>query len=1106
MVEQQSFTEILCGKVSIYALNEITKEWKERGSSGQFRMLQNPAHKQDVRIHWSRPNKSDIWWRLLNGTLKPKRERAWVLKAWNDSLGLEEIIAMRFADVILAQYFADAYNGVYPPHLQELTFSQHAPNNSNNKNASRSQGPWQCSVCTFENTAGTLACSMCGLAVETSPHKSKKHKKHKKKSKHKHKQSMEVSEASQLEGAPNREWSCPSCTFVNQASVLQCKICAAVQPANTSSDAHANMNGGHPPPSMNGGAAASVAATSTNAQWICSICTLQNAATSTRCRACGTPHSTSAAGVDLGPGAPGHVADALSPSKSVSLSSAASSPNMYPFSPSLPSVSAAAGFAQASSLPSSLSSSMQQPAAVLSPVPTIVGAQHNYLSPHAQSANVIDQIMRFTEQQEQEQELQMRNRNRTLTTYKQQHEGKFAASKQEFEKAASDIAVYNDDPASIYATLRSVSKKLLKDDIRFRTLETTNAKVTERLLGFEGVLDFLMLLEFESDEMGMKLVCEQKPSVAFVKMVVSVLKNYEQRMGVGRKKKNKKLQAANGDGMPAISEQNENEDQNVQKNEEDNDEEDNDALHKPSQTKNGTTPQDDDGQDKNKDTDIGATDDGDLDEKQQAQIDAMQKEDDTLTLEQIIIWSTHESVRDHDSMETLIITHKTISDSPTLLRQLRHRFNVPIPDDIGDDADKLLQFKQIMQKPIQLKVMNALRKWMQLYWDEDFSTVWCELGDEMQQELMLWIQELYDTVEQDPDSKWVKPLTDTIQKEAERYRVRDADHGKGKGNIDADQGKGNNMNNGENSRIRMNIDEECGDNLIAYILPVMRDTRIEIPSNKQQCQALIAMDNAEQMADQITLLDYEIFCNIEARECIGQAWKKKNNKKLAPHILGIIQQFNSLTVFVEIMILRERSLRQRSKALLSVIKMGERFRVLRNYNSLCAIYSALNSAPIHRLKLAWKRVPEKYKNMYENFRVIFSRDFNHRNLRHLFRWAPAPSIPHIGLFLQDLVFIDDGNSTKIEIENLKQHGAMANFSKCVRIADRLKHIRLYQSHPYNGAQGIQNDVVVVKEDSLLQRMILLEFERLLSITEDQIWDMSSEVKKMDERQAKKGMF
>jgi len=104
------------------------------------------------------------------------------------------------------------------------------------------------------------------------------------------------------------------------------------------------------------------------------------------------------------------------------------------------------------------------------------------------------------------------------------------------------------------------------------------------------------------------------------------------------------------------------------------------------------------------------------------------------------------------------------------------------------------------------------------------------------------------------------------------------------------------------------------------------------------------------------------------------------------------------------------------------------------------------------------------------------------------------------------VFIDDGNSTKIEIENLKQHGAMANFSKCVRIADRLKHIRLYQSHPYNGAQGIQNDVVVVKEDSLLQRMILLEFERLLSITEDQIWDMSSEVKKMDERQAKKGMF
>merc|ERR1719148_232020 len=97
------------------------------------------------------------------------------------------------------------------------------------------------------------------------------------------------------------------------------------------------------------------------------------------------------------------------------------------------------------------------------------------------------------------------------------------ATVQEFQNSASDIACYNDNPSQVFSTLRSVAKKLLKDDIRYRTLDTTNPIVTERLIGFEGVLDFLQLLGFESDEKGMKLVCEEKPSVLTVMNAVDVL-------------------------------------------------------------------------------------------------------------------------------------------------------------------------------------------------------------------------------------------------------------------------------------------------------------------------------------------------------------------------------------------------------------------------------------------------------------------------------------------------------------------------------------------------------------------------------------------------------
>merc|ERR1719229_2175659 len=104
-----------------------------------------------------------------------------------------------------------------------------------------------------------------------------------------------------------------------------------------------------------------------------------------------------------------------------------------------------------------------------------------------------------------------------------------AATVQEFQQSASEIAWYNDNPSQVFSTLRSVAKKLLKDDVRYRTLDTTNPKVTERLIGYEGVIDFLQLLGFVSDSLGLKLVCEQKPSPQVVRNAIEVLNTYESR-------------------------------------------------------------------------------------------------------------------------------------------------------------------------------------------------------------------------------------------------------------------------------------------------------------------------------------------------------------------------------------------------------------------------------------------------------------------------------------------------------------------------------------------------------------------------------------------------
>ncbi|ETO11427.1 hypothetical protein RFI_25948 [Reticulomyxa filosa] len=64
--------------------------------------------------------------------------------------------------------------------------------------------------------------------------------------------------------------------------------------------------------------------------------------------------------------------------------------------------------------------------------------------------------------------------------------------KDTFERTVINTATY----------FQHAAKKLLKDDEKYRTLDTTNAKVEEQLLGYEGVIDFLLLLGFDSDVMG----------------------------------------------------------------------------------------------------------------------------------------------------------------------------------------------------------------------------------------------------------------------------------------------------------------------------------------------------------------------------------------------------------------------------------------------------------------------------------------------------------------------------------------------------------------------------------------------------------------------------
>eukprot|EP01084_Bolivina_argentea_P191140 328330_1 len=84
--------------------------------------------------------------------------------------------------------------------------------------------------------------------------------------------------------------------------------------------------------------------------------------------------------------------------------------------------------------------------------------------------------------------------------------------------------------------------------------------------------------------------------------------------------------------------------------------------------------------------------------------------------------------------------------------------------------------------------------------------------------------------------------------------------------------------------------------------------------------------SAKDMASQITLLNCKLFDKIRNRECINGNWKSNQNKIISPNILELIQQFNNFVIFIQIQILRERSVKNRVKAIEYFIQIGEYLR------------------------------------------------------------------------------------------------------------------------------------------------------------------------------------
>ncbi|KAG8132810.1 hypothetical protein E2320_010629 [Naja naja] len=263
------------------------------------------------------------------------------------------------------------------------------------------------------------------------------------------------------------------------------------------------------------------------------------------------------------------------------------------------------------------------------------------------------------------------------------------------------------------------------------------------------------------------------------------------------------------------------------------------------------------------------------------------------------------------------------------------------------------------------------------------------------------------------------------------------------------------------------------------------------------------------VAEQLTYMDATLFKKVVPHHCLGCIWSqrdKKENKHLAPTIRATIAQFNAVTKCVIRTILNGKELKthQRAKIIEKWINIAHECRILKNFSSLRAIVSALQSNSIYRLKKSWACVAKDRTLMFEELSEIFSDHDNYLTSRELLmkegtsKFANLDScvkenqkrtqrrlqlqkdmgvmqgtVPYLGTFLTDLTMLDTALQDYVE-------GGLINFEKRRREFEVIAQIKLLQSSC--------NSYCMTSDKKFIQW-----FQKQRQLTEEESYALSCEV-------------
>ncbi|KAF9435094.1 hypothetical protein BGZ76_006906 [Entomortierella beljakovae] len=352
----------------------------------------------------------------------------------------------------------------------------------------------------------------------------------------------------------------------------------------------------------------------------------------------------------------------------------------------------------------------------------------------------------------------------------------------------------------------------------------------------------------------------------------------------------------------------------------------------------------------------------------------------------------------HDGLDlnfvaTFLLTYRSFATTEQLFTLLFRRFIVTPPAGLDNYEQEQWQEKKLT--PIRLRVFNIIKSWLENYYLED------EAED--------------------------RQILSKIKEFSESSIMRDA------------------MSFAAVQLIKLVERRETSDGSFRKLILNM-STQAPTPITPRNLKRIKFMDiDPLELARQLTVMEAANYNKIKPIECLAKAWTSDDPELVgkASNIKKIIETSNLYSNWINEVVLSEKETKKRASVIKHLVVLAEKLRLLNNFSMLAATTAALSQSPIHRLKRTWEMVPTKTMNSLAALQSITSSAKNWADYRAELHSVNPPCVPFMGVYLTDLVMIEDGNP-----DFLRKVDNHINFYKRVGTAEVIREIQQYQSVPY----------------------------------------------------------